>query len=118
MFRASSDNGGDGTHTHGTSTLLSVLLVTVLCGVNCCGVRVSASINNFLAVVKILLILALLVAGIVFSAAQFSDGSNHRNDNNSVMIVTNLSFPSSFDGTSAKGVGTGMIACLWAYEGW
>jgi amino acid transporter len=90
------------------ATLLAVLLVTGLFAVNCLGVRVSATLNNCLATVKLLLVCALLVSGAVFVASRSSENSS-----------ANLSFPDSFSGTGGvRGVGTGMIACLWAFEGW
>ena len=88
------------------ATLLAVALVTVLFIINCLGVKTSSTINNILTVVKMLLILVLVVSGILFSVKYPHN------------IKSNFSLERVFDGTSASGICTGMIACLWAYEGW
>ena len=90
-----------------TARLCSVSLIVLLCFINCSGVRESATLLNILTSLKLILVLSLFVASMIFVFSGHYD-----------IIATNLSPSHTFEGTNAAGVFTGMVACLWAYDGW
>mmetsp|Transcript_23192 Transcript_23192/g.34018 ORF Transcript_23192/g.34018 Transcript_23192/m.34018 type:complete len:491 (-) Transcript_23192:227-1699(-) len=99
--------GLDQTTSNSTpSKAAAVLIIAVLVGVNCGGVRESSMLNKTLTAAKVVMLLCVIAAGVVYGC---SHGSTARN---------NLSPSTSFDDTDASGFGPAMNACLWAYSGW
>jgi len=84
--------------------LVSVLLITVIAVVNVRGTRQSANLQNVTTTIKVLAILAMSTALLVFGK-------------NTVSLAPASSPPSS-DGSVISGFGLAMISVLWAYEGW
>jgi len=88
------------------SKVASVGLILALTGLNCMGVRESSWAINALTVCKIALILCVFVAGMVYLGSDTST------------LKDNLYPSEAFTGTHPVGLGTAIVACLWAYDGW
>lgn len=84
--------------------LASVAMIAVVTGVNVRGTRHSADLQNWTTLVKVLLILAM-------SALLFVLGRGYGN-------IRAALWPAQINGSLFSSFGLGMIAVLWAYEGW
>ena len=107
------DENGGGTYANWPGTLVAVVAVWVITGINCLGVRSGARVQNTLTALKGLLVVGVIIMGIGY-AASANPGHAHNN----------LSADGDDDGRQGGGVGTilpfaqAMVACLWAFDGW
>jgi APA family basic amino acid/polyamine antiporter len=84
--------------------VVSVLVIAVIAIVNVRGTRYSANLGNLTTAIKVLAILAMSTALLVF-------GKN-------TVSLTGASSPRISGGSLVSGFGLAMISVLWAYEGW
>src|SRR5262249_45480034 len=84
--------------------LVSVLVIAVIAMVNVRGTRHSANLQNLTTTIKVLAILAMSTALLVF-------GKN-------TVSLTGASSPQPSGASLVSGFGLAMISVLWAYEGW
>jgi amino acid transporter len=97
----------DSTRGEWLTKMVAVVLCIALCVTNSIGVRESATLQNVLTVSKVLMVGFVCVAAIAFVAQNDSYASN------------NFGHGNMFGGeTSFFGFFTGMVAALWAYDGW
>mmetsp|Transcript_22246 Transcript_22246/g.37703 ORF Transcript_22246/g.37703 Transcript_22246/m.37703 type:complete len:500 (-) Transcript_22246:235-1734(-) len=80
-----------------------IVLMTVL---NMLGVKESSFVVNSLTALKLALVVVLCGSGIYYVSKTTDTASE------------NLSPSNSGDGTDLIGIGSAMIPCLWAYDGW
>jgi APA family basic amino acid/polyamine antiporter len=84
-----------------TAKFVAIGSIALLTGVNCFGVRVGATMQNVLTMLKVLLLLALVVAGFTLPSTAPD-------------VVAAVMPEGSFAGRFALA----MVICLWAYDGW
>ncbi len=84
-----------------TAKIVAIGSIALLTGVNCLGVRAGATTQNVLTILKILVLLVLVIAGLVFSSSA---------PEAMAAVVPEGSFASRF--------ALAMVICLWAYDGW
>lgn len=84
--------------------VVSVLVIAVIAIVNVRGTRHSANLQNLTTTIKVLAILAMSTALLVFGKNSFS--------------LVGVSSPPSSGVSVVSGFGLAMISVLWAYEGW
>jgi amino acid transporter len=74
---------------------------------NCTGVKQGSKISKLLTFLKLLLILILFILSIIYV------------NKNPIIITNNLSYKNSFkNSNNFSDFFSGMIACLWSFEGW
>jgi basic amino acid/polyamine antiporter, APA family len=93
----------ESTHIPISDSLVAALVLAILTGINCLGVRAGSTVQSFLMVLKILAILALIICGLFLAAPNWPAN-------------TNSAPPVSFNFFSA--VGAAMVPVLFAYGGW
>jgi amino acid transporter len=98
--------GGEIGGTSTMSKVFGVTLTVLLAVVNCMGIRESSNLQNVLTVIKLTLIFMVFIAGMVY-AMDSPDTLEH-----------NFAGESAFEGTKGFGFFTGMVAALWAFDGW
>lgn len=89
------------------SKILAIGLIICITSINCFGVKETSLVTNFLSGVKICSILIVCTAGIIYLATDETG-----------TLSGNLSPSQSFQGSDAVGIFSGLIPCLWAYDGW
>jgi APA family basic amino acid/polyamine antiporter len=87
-----------------STNVVLVAFVAVLVAVNVAGVRAGANLQNALTAIKVLAIVAVVVAVFVFAEG---DARNY-----------STPAPEPFSAGLVSRFGVALIACLWAYKGW
>jgi amino acid transporter len=88
------------------SKFVAAGLHIILTTIHCFGVKQSSRIVNFFTALKVGLIIVVFTASIVF-ASSYPD-----------MSRVNLSIEHSFTGSQFYSIGSAMIPCLFAFDGW
>lgn len=83
--------------------LLSIAVILALAAINCLGVRLGASVQNFLTVIKVAGVLAIVGGAFTFRGGSFGHLKPF--------------WPAGSAGLPAA-VAAAMVGVLWAYEGW
>jgi len=84
--------------------IISVAVILVLMTINVIGTRTSADVQNWTTAIKVVGILMMSVALLLFGGEYASTGASL--------------WPAAVNGALASGFGLAMISVLWAYEGW
>ena len=88
------------------STIFAVIIILTLMVVNCMGIRESSNLQNVLTCMKFLLLGYVFVAGMIYAGGDSST------------LHSNFSSENAFHSTKSSGFFTGMVAALWAFDGW
>lgn len=83
---------------------LAVLVILLVAGINCLGVRFGGRVQIVLTTIKVVAVLAVVVLGLALAPARLNHGE--------------ASPGGAFETASLGGFLTAMVAALWAYEGW
>jgi basic amino acid/polyamine antiporter, APA family len=84
--------------------IISVAVILLLMTINVIGTRTSADVQNWTTAIKVIGILLMSVALLLFGREYTSTGASL--------------WPAEVNGALASGFGLAMISVLWAYEGW
>lgn len=84
--------------------IISVAVILLMMTINVIGTRTSADVQNWTTAIKVIGILLMSVALLLFGREYTSTGASL--------------WPAEVNGALASGFGLAMISVLWAYEGW
>jgi Gamma-aminobutyrate permease and related permeases len=84
--------------------IISVAVILLMMTINVIGTRTSADVQNWTTAIKVIGILLMSVALLLFGREYTSTGASL--------------WPAEVNGSLASGFGLAMISVLWAYEGW
>lgn len=93
-----------------TSKILAVMLIVLITGLNCAGIKESAYVSIVMTTTKVILIIMVFIFSVIYA----STGGSHADN-----AKENLSPSSSFNGSnSIFQFGSAMVACLWCFDGY
>ncbi len=90
--------------TAASEKIIAVAIILLLMTINVIGTRTSADVQNWTTAIKVVGILLMSAALLVFGRQYASTGASL--------------WPAQVNGSLASGFGLAMISVLWAYEGW
>ena len=99
-----------------TTAITGIVFITIL---NCLSVKESSIIQNVLTASKLILVIQLFVAALVYYLFATSNDDNEGEGYGTVDSTTLSSSEQSFQGsTDIFGFSTALVACLWSFDGW
>ncbi len=99
-----------------TATLLSILVIVLITIINCIGLEISKILTKIILISKILLICYLFICAMIYPLQRHTFISSFSISSSSMTITA--FFKQFIDWDFWYRIGAGMIACLWAFDGY
>jgi len=101
-------------------SVVAVCSVWILTGLNCLGVKFGSIVQNGLTTLKMAVLVAVCIIGVVFAATRAQTGASSCAKDN--LGLNAAAFEPGTDHHDFANTGMGfalaMVACLWAFDGW